>query len=76
MSYAKGIKVADSIKLGNQLTLRWGEYPGLFWAQGCREFRSRIVLKYNESLSKGREHLEYAWVCTEIIIILTHPDLH
>lgn len=52
-------QVADRIKVGNQGTLRWGDYFGLSWAQCSREFKSKSVLKYDKSLTKGRECLEY-----------------
>lgn len=35
-----GIKVADRIKIANQLTVRWGDYCGLsMWTQ-CNHQRS------------------------------------
>lgn len=34
ITWQKGIMVADGIKVTNQLTLRWGNYPALsLWAQ-------------------------------------------
>lgn len=48
--WQKGIKIAGRIKLANQLTSRWGNYPGLL---RCPNVITRVLI-IKEGGKRGR----------------------